>query len=115
MDLDLRKKTAIVCGSTQGLGWASAVELSLLGANVVLMARSEEKLIDNVKKLDTSKGQQHNYLVADFSLPENVKATIQKFAENNTAHILVNNTGGPPAGSTLNAKTDDFIEAFNSH
>jgi 3-oxoacyl-[acyl-carrier protein] reductase len=44
MNLDLTGKKAIVCGSTQGLGFASAVELALLGAEVTLMARNEEKL-----------------------------------------------------------------------
>ena len=44
MNLDLTKRTALVCGSTQGLGYASAAELALLGCNVVLMARNEEKL-----------------------------------------------------------------------
>ena len=44
MNLDLSGKTAIVCGSTQGLGFASAVELALLGANIYLVARNEEKL-----------------------------------------------------------------------
>ena len=39
MNLDLSGKTAIVCGSTQGLGFACAVEIALLGANVILMAR----------------------------------------------------------------------------
>lgn len=39
MNLDLKGKTAIVCGSTQGLGYASAVEIALLGANAILMAR----------------------------------------------------------------------------
>lgn len=37
MNLDLSGKKAIVCGSTQGLGLASAIELSLLGADVVLL------------------------------------------------------------------------------
>jgi 3-oxoacyl-[acyl-carrier protein] reductase len=57
MNLDLTGKTAVVCGSTQGLGYASAVELALLGANVVLMARNEDKLKDVVQTLDISKGQ----------------------------------------------------------
>ena len=46
MNLDLSGKTALVCGSTQGLGYASAVELALLGCNIVLLARNEAKLIE---------------------------------------------------------------------
>ena len=46
MNLDLTGKRAVVCGSTQGIGKASAVELALLGANVTLIARDENKLKD---------------------------------------------------------------------
>ena len=116
MNLDLTGKTALVCGSTQGLGYASAVELALLGANIVLMARNEGKLTDTLSKLDSSKGQTHQYLVADFSDPENVKKAIESFIQKKqVAQILVNNTGGPAGGTALDAATNDFLQAFNSH
>jgi len=116
MNLDLSGKTAVVCGSTQGLGYASATELALLGANIVLMARNEEKLKETAGKLDVSKGQQHSWLVADFSDSANVEKAINGFIESKkTAHILVNNTGGPAGGTALNATTDEFVKAFNSH
>jgi len=116
MNLDLTGKTAIVCGSTQGLGYASAVELALLGANIVCMARNEEKLQAAIKKLDTSKGQAHQYIVADFADPLIVKAAIEKFMKKNPViHILVNNTGGPAGGPALNAATEEFLQAFNTH
>ena len=116
MNLDLSGKTAIVCGSTQGLGFASAAELALLGANVVLVARNEEKLKETVVKLDNSKKQEHYYLVADFSDVNNVSAAINKFIQaGHIAHILVNNTGGPAGGTVLNATTEEFLQAFNNH
>ena len=115
MNLDLTNKTALVCGSTQGLGYASAVELALLGCHVVLMARNEAKLKEVVKTLDTSKGQQHQYLVADFDVLPIVKTAIDNFVKYNTIHILVNNTGGPPGGTALAATAADFLIAFNNH
>ena len=116
MDLDLSGKTAVVCGSTQGLGYACAIELALLGAAIVLMARNEEKLAGTIKKLDTSKGQQHTYLVADFSDPEIVSTAINGFVTGkNISHILVNNTGGPAGGTGIDAKPAEFIQAFKSH
>ena len=45
MDLNLEGKRAVVCGSTQGIGKASAIELALLGASVTLIARNEKKLV----------------------------------------------------------------------
>ena len=115
MNLDLTNKTALVCGSTQGLGYASAVELAFLGCDVVLMARNEDKLKEAVKTLDSSKGQQHQYLVADFTDIDTVKATVDTFIKNNTVHILVNNTGGPAGGAALTADAADFLTAFNNH
>lgn len=115
MNLDLSTRTALVCGSTQGLGYASAIELALLGCNVVLMARSEEKLKSTLETLDQSKGQQHQYLVADFSDTTLVKTVIDEFVKNNTVHILVNNTGGPPGGAALTARAEEFLNAFNNH
>jgi len=115
MNLDLTNKTALVCGSTQGLGYASAVELAFLGCDVVLMARNEDKLKEAVKTLDSSKGQQHQYLVADFTDIDTVKATVDTFIKNNTVHILVNNTGGPAGGAALTADAADFLAAFNNH
>jgi 3-oxoacyl-[acyl-carrier protein] reductase len=115
MNLDLTYKTALVCGSTQGLGYASAVELALLGCNVVLMARNEEKLKEKITTLDASKGQQHQYLVADFADVTIVKAAVDEFVKNNIVHILINNTGGPAGGTALNAEAADFLSAFNNH
>ena len=115
MDLDLSGRMAIVCGSTQGLGYASAVELALMGCTVVLMARNEDKLREVVHSLSTAKNQRHTYLVADFQNTAAVKEAIDGFAQENTVHILVNNTGGPPGGTALNAKAEEFLTAFNNH
>lgn len=115
MNLDLTNKTALVCGSTQGLGYASAAELAMLGCNVVLMARNEQKLKETLQLLDNSKNQQHTYLVADFTDINAVKKTIAEFMVINTVHILVNNTGGPAGGTALSADAADFLAAFNNH
>ncbi|MBK8710320.1 MAG: SDR family oxidoreductase [Niastella sp.] len=115
MNLDLSGKTAVVCGSTQGLGLAAAKELALLGANIVLFARNEEKLMAALQQLDLSKNQKHSYLVADFTVPGQVKDKINNFVSQHTAQILINNTGGPAAGPALNATVEEFTQAFNSH
>jgi 3-oxoacyl-[acyl-carrier protein] reductase len=116
MNLDLTHKNAIVCGSTQGLGKASAVELALLGANITLVARNETSLQNTLLDLDTSKGQQHQYFVADFAKPDELKAAVEAYlAQNPTVHILVNNTGGPAGGAILDAKLEEFTQAFSNH
>lgn len=115
MDLNLQGKKAIVCGSTQGIGRASAHELALLGAEVTLIARNEDKLSEVYKELPKPLQQKHDYLVVDFTQPENLKRTILSYAEANEIHILVNNTGGPPAGNAIDAQEEDFTAAFEQH
>lgn len=115
MNLDLTGRTALVCGSTQGLGYASAVELALMGCNIVLLARNEAKLAEVLQTLPQKNGQQHRYLVADFGDTTLVKSVIDAFVKSNTIHILVNNTGGPAGGPALTAAADDFLTAFNNH
>lgn len=115
MNLDLNGKTAVVCGSTQGLGYASAVELAQLGCNLVLFARNEQSLTTVLQTLPNNGSQHHQYLVADFADTAAVMQVIEDFAKKNTVHILVNNTGGPAGGPALTAKPEDFLQAFNNH
>ena len=115
MNLSLQGKKAIVCGSTQGIGKASAVELALLGAEITLVARNRETLQSVARKLPSAHGQKHDFIVADFSDSEGLKSAIQKFTSSNAVHILVNNTGGPSAGLAIDAKLDDFTAAFSAH
>ncbi|MCU0443330.1 MAG: SDR family oxidoreductase [Microscillaceae bacterium] len=118
MNLDLTEKRALVCGSTQGIGKAAAIELALLGANVTLMARNEPRLQTVKELLDTSQGQQHDYIVADFTQPEEVKNQVLKYCQQNKInewHILVNNTGGPAGGSAFEADVEEFKQAYSNH
>jgi 3-oxoacyl-[acyl-carrier protein] reductase len=115
MNLSLEGKNAIICGSTQGIGLAIAGELALLGATCTLLARNEEALKTAVGSLNKEKGQHHQYLVADFADPGNVKKSIESFVANNTIHILINNTGGPKPGLIAEEDEKKFVDAFNQH
>ena len=110
MNLNLNNKNALVCGSTQGIGKATAIALAEEGVNITLLARNEDKL--KAVLADLPQQRNHNYLVADFSNPEELKALL---SENNNYHILVNNTGGPRAGTILNAEIEEFEIAFTQH
>lgn len=116
MNLSLKGKKAIVCGSTQGIGKAIAFELAELGAEIILVARSEQKLVQIKNELEKASGRKHHYIVADFSFPPELRLRMEDFInEFGSVHILVNNTGGPAAGNIENAKTEEFISAFNNH
>ena len=113
MNLDLKNKNAIVCGSTQGIGEASAIELAKLGANITLIARNKSKLQDVLGSLDTSQAQKHNFLVVDFNDPVSLKDKLNEITD--TYHILINNTGGPAAGLISEANQQLFEDAFKMH
>lgn len=114
MNLDLSNKNTLVCGSTQGIGKASAEALAKMGANIFLLARNEEKLKSVLDELDTSKGQKHHYFCADFSDVNSVRS-ITKEIEQKSIHILINNTGGPAGGPIASAQAKDFEKAFSMH
>jgi len=114
MNLNFKNKNALICGSTAGIGKASAMELASLGATITLVARNEEKLKQVLADLPSDNGQEHNYLVADFSNPDSLKEILSEGIAKNY-HILLNNTGGPKAGPIFPADLSEFTNAFAQH
>ena len=115
MNLDLSGKNALVGGSSRGIGKAIAIELSQLGANITLTARNEEVLMEALKELDTSRGQKHDFILADFSKPDELKELVQHQLRETTYQILINNTGGPKPGNIVDATLEQFEAAFRNH
>ena len=116
MDTNLSGRRAVVCGSSQGIGRAIAIELAALGADITLLARNAERLESVKAELDCDSGQKHDTIIADFSEPAQVKLAIDQFVNaKKTADILINNTGGPPGGTAIDADINEFLSAFNCH
>ncbi len=116
MNINLSGKTALVGGSSKGIGRAIAFQLAQLGANVVLMARSTDLLMDLVAKLPKLHAhQKHHYITADTSDLEGLGRKIKEFLKDNSVHILINNTGGPAGGTITSAQPEDFLEAYKNH
>lgn len=112
----LQGKTALVCGSTQGIGRACAIAFARLGANVTLMARHLEGLERVHAELPREHDQPHHYVQADFSDWQAVrKAATDHMIAHGPIHILLNNTGGPPAGPVFEAQPEDFLKAMTQH
>ncbi|MEP5613623.1 MAG: SDR family oxidoreductase [Cyclobacteriaceae bacterium] len=112
MDLDLKGKRALVCGSTQGMGLSIGKELANQNARVTLFARNEEVLKQVVKELP---GSDHDYLVADFNNLEGVAHAATESLQKGDYQILVNNTGGPAPGKIYEAEVKDFETAMKRH
>jgi len=114
--MELEGKQAVVCGSTQGIGFATAKLMAERGASIVLVARNEERLNEALNQLVVSSSQKHQVLVADFTNPQELKSKLEAFVQNgNTPDILVNNTGGPKGGPIIDADTSEFLAAFSQH
>ncbi|MBS0590357.1 MAG: SDR family oxidoreductase [Proteobacteria bacterium] len=117
MDLDLSGKHALVCGGSQGIGYATANELARLGADVTLLARSREQLEVALGRLPVvHTAQRHACIAVDMrdrvALHDKTQATI---CAPKPVQILINNTGGPPGGPARDARIDEFTEAFQQH
>ena len=104
----------MLCGASAGIGAASARALAALGARVTLVARNAEKLTAILQSLENQQ-EGHDFLVADFSDPENLKAALAELPKDRPYHILINNTGGPKGGPIYSANTEEFTKAFAQH
>lgn len=112
----LNGKRALVCGSTQGIGKATAERLAKEGVELILMARNGDKLKQVCNGLSTEAGQTHRYIVADFSDPETTTNSLSEILnESQPVHILINNAGGPSPGPIVDAGLNAFAEAFTIH
>lgn len=116
VSIDCTNKKALVCGSTQGIGKAIAIKLAEAGANVTLAARNKEALRKIVGELPAHNGQEHDYIVADFSDPSNVQSAVGAYCQSHAPfHILINNTGGPPPGTIHEATSEAILAALSQH
>lgn len=115
MDLNLKGKNALVCGGSSGIGKATAIELSRLGANITLLARNPDSLTQALEELHREEGQDHGFIIADTAHHVDLHQKITGLTTQKQIHILINNTGGPPAGPILDADIVAFRQAFDQH
>ncbi|MCE5293422.1 MAG: SDR family oxidoreductase [Chlamydiales bacterium] len=91
MDLGIKDKTALVSGSTKGIGFAIAMRLAAEGARVIINGRSEksvEAAIGQIRK--NVPGAHIEGFVGDLSSEKDTKALLERFSQ---VDILVNNLG----------------------
>lgn len=114
MRTQLNGKWALVCGASQGIGEAASIELSELGATVILLSRNIEKLEKVKAKLKNP--ESHIALSYDLSDFKNLNSFLLKnIKPDQHPVILVNNSGGPPAGPLIEVNAEDFQKALSSH
>lgn len=115
MLLDLSGRHALVCGASQGIGHASAIELAELGASVTLLARSADTLKTVADALPHRHGQRHRWFAVDMQQTDNLHRALADMVADHPIEILINNTGGPPGGPAHTAEAEAFETAFRQH
>lgn len=114
---NLKGKNALVCGASQGMGEATARLLASRGANVTLLARSEDKLQAIISELPPG---DHKYFVIDFANTEKLQQDIVPQVQKENIQILINNAVGPKGGALATTNVQDFeaplrVHLFASH
>jgi 3-oxoacyl-[acyl-carrier protein] reductase len=115
MQLDLTGRHALVCGASQGIGRASAIELAELGATVTLLSRSAGPLEELAGQLPRPCAQEHRWQAVDMLETARLQGVVTDVAAAGPVHILVNNSGGPPGGPAHTADPAAFEAAFRQH
>lgn len=113
----LNGKTALVTGSTRGIGFALAAGLAQAGANIVLNGRNKDRLVEAQEKLNKL-GINAELLIGDVSNAGEIAQAIDRFeAENTAIDILVNNAGIQHRSPIVDFATEDFnrVMSTNTH
>lgn len=115
IDMKLRENSkALVCGASQGIGRAVAIELARAGVTVHAVSRSADKLKDLMDELKDINSLNHQYHSVDFLSPDQ----LQRFCEaipQQSFQILICNAGGPKSGPLIDADTEEFLHGFQAH
>lgn len=113
MELNLEGKTALVMASSQGLGKAIATAFVKEGMNVVLASRNEEKLNEVQTELENLQGGKVRYIRTDITQPDQIKQAVQHTVDSfGQLDILINNAGGPPAGTFEQITDEQWQQSF---
>ena len=112
MDLGIQGRTALVCASSQGLGYACALALAQEGCHVFINARNQTRLLAAAVELGRLTGARVTPIQADINTEAGRAALIVACPE---PDILVNNNAGPPPGQLADWDHTAWIDALESN
>jgi 3-oxoacyl-[acyl-carrier protein] reductase len=114
MDLGLKGKGVIVLASSSGLGKAAALEFAREDANVMLFSSNEEKLAQAAKEIKLETNKEVLYTVGNITDANDIKRVVKNAVDQfGSVDVLINNTGGPPAGTFKDFSDEDWQNAYN--
>jgi 3-oxoacyl-[acyl-carrier protein] reductase len=113
LDLGLEGKVALVTAASKGLGRAVATELAREGARVVISSRDRESLSETAADIREETGAEVEYRAADLTSAGDIEDLVSQAVERfGGVDVLVNNTGGPPAGTFEDLDDEAWQGAF---
>jgi 3-oxoacyl-[acyl-carrier protein] reductase len=112
MDLGIRGRRALVCASSQGLGFACALALAREGCSVFINGRDAERLARAERQLREATGAEVRAIQADIGTEAGRAALLSACPE---PDILVNNNGGPPPGRLADWDHAAWITALEAN
>ncbi len=115
MNFGLKGKVALVAAASKGLGYATALGLSKEGASVAICSRNEAEIRAAADKIKAETGIDALPLVCDVTKAEDIKnAVAQTVSHFSGLHIVIPNSGGPPAGTFENLTEEQWSSAIDS-
>lgn len=115
MDLGLKGKVALVAAASKGLGYATALGLAREGASVAICSRNEASIKEAAERIKTETEQDVLPIVADVTQERHIVRAVQETVTHfGTLHIIIPNSGGPPAGTFESLSSDKWQEALDS-
>src|SRR5690606_19516648 len=109
MDLGIRGRVALVGGASKGLGRACAEALAQNGADVVIVARNEEKLRQVAREISDRSAVRVSYCACDITSDDGIRQVLDVCPN---PDILVTNAGGPPPGDFRDWSRDVWIQTL---
>jgi 3-oxoacyl-[acyl-carrier protein] reductase len=114
MNLQLDQRIALVAGASQGLGYATALQLSREGALVAICSRDEARINAAADAIHAETRKAVLGVRADVAKAGDVKRLVQKVADEfGGLDILVTNSGGPPPVTFSQSTDTQWHEAAN--
>jgi short-subunit dehydrogenase len=87
------RPVALITGASSGLGAQFARALAAKGADLILTARREERLLELAKQLEAEHGTRTEVLVVDLATDEGITAVKSRILATPNLHWLINNAG----------------------
>ncbi|MFJ6084125.1 SDR family NAD(P)-dependent oxidoreductase [Streptomyces sp. NPDC092369] len=108
--------TALITGSTAGIGAAFARRLAADGHNLVLVARDTERLGQQATELHDRHGIEATVLTADLATDEGIEAVAARLSDRkNPVDLLINNAGFGNKGRYLDVPMADELRMLKVH